>query len=40
MGFGIKARVWGYSIRVDRAWSWENYTKLPPQWVFSMGMDF
>lgn len=39
-GFGCRANVLGYSLRVDRAWPWENSKPLSPAWVISLGLDF
>jgi hypothetical protein len=39
-GIGASANVLGYSLRIDRAWPWENNLKLPPAWVISLGLDF
>ena len=39
-GLGLRANVLGYSLRVDRAWPWENGKALPPAWVISLGLDF
>lgn len=39
-GFGLRANVLGYSLRIDRAWPWENSLPLPPAWVISLGLDF
>jgi outer membrane protein assembly factor BamA len=39
-GMGTRANVLGYSLRIDRAWPWENRKALPPSWVISLGLDF
>lgn len=40
MGFGARALIFGYFIRVDRGWGIETRIIQPPKWHISMGFDF
>jgi len=39
-GLGVRAHLLGYSVRLDRAWARENWVRLAPSWVLSLGLDF
>lgn len=39
-GIGLRANILGYSLRLDRAWAYENRKALQPAWVISLGLDF
>ena len=40
MGYGIRANVFGYFLRVDRGYGVETRQFQSPKWHFSMGFDF
>lgn len=40
MGYGIRASLFGYFLRVDRGWGIETRQFQEPRWHFSMGFDF
>ncbi len=40
VGFGLRARVFGYFIRTDWAWGIENNTILPRVFYLSLNLDF
>ena len=39
-GWGVRTRIWGYFIRVDRAWGMQDGIVLKPIWHLSLGFDF
>ena len=40
VGYGLRTTLFGYFIKVDRAWGIETRTVLAPVWHFSIGSDF
>lgn len=40
VGFGLRAKVWGYFVRADYAWGIENGLFLDPMVHLSLGLDF
>lgn len=40
VGWGLRAKVWGYFVRFDYAWGIENGLFLPPTTHLSFGLDF
>ncbi len=40
IGAGARVNLFGYFLRVDRAWGIETKTILDPRWHFSIGLDF
>ena len=39
-GWGIRSRVFGYFIRIDRAWGVQDGIVLKPLWYLSLSLDF
>ncbi len=39
-GWGVRTRIWGYFVRVDRAWGVQDGIILKPIWYLSLGFDF
>jgi hypothetical protein len=39
-GWGVRSRVFGYFVRVDRAWGVEDGIILKPLWHLSLSLDF
>ncbi len=39
-GWGIRSRIFGYFIRLDRAWGVEDGIVLKPLWYISLSLDF
>lgn len=40
IGWGLRTTLFGYFIRVDRAWGIENYAFKKPRYYVSLGLDF
>ncbi len=40
VGWGLRTTLFGYFIRIDRAWGIENATFKQPRFYFSLGLDF
>lgn len=40
LGFGARAKIWGYFVRFDYAWGIENGVFLDPMYHLSFGLDF
>ncbi len=39
-GWGVRTRIFGYFVRVDRAWGLQDGVVLTPLWYVSLGTDF
>jgi hypothetical protein len=39
-GFGLRSRIFGYFIRIDRAWGVQDGIILKPIWHLSLSLDF
>lgn len=39
-GWGVRSRIFGYFIRLDRAWGVEDGIVLKPLWYLSLSLDF
>ncbi len=39
-GWGVRSRVFGYFIRIDRAWGVQDGIVLKPLWYLSLSLDF
>ena len=39
-GFGLRSRIFGYFIRIDRAWGVQDGIVLKPIWHLSLSLDF
>jgi hypothetical protein len=39
-GVGIRTKLFGYFLRLDRAWGVENYAVNDGMWYFSLSLDF
>ncbi|MCX7696483.1 MAG: hypothetical protein N2Z72_02175 [Bacteroidales bacterium] len=39
-GSGLRTMIWGYFIRFDMAWGWDNFQFTKPAYLFSLGTDF
>jgi hypothetical protein len=39
-GFGVRSRLFGYFIRLDRAWGVQDGIILKPLWYLSFSLDF
>ena len=39
-GFGLRSRLFGYFIRLDRAWAVQDGIVLKPIWHLSLSLDF
>ncbi|MDQ3048048.1 MAG: hypothetical protein M3R27_10905 [Bacteroidota bacterium] len=39
-GFGVRSRIFGYFVRLDRAWGVQDGIVLKPLWYLSLSLDF
>ena len=39
-GMGLRTRIWGYFLRIDRAWGVDDGVVLDGLWYFSLALDF
>jgi len=39
-GIGVRSRLWGYFVRFDYAWGYEDGIMLKPRVFLSLGLDF
>lgn len=39
-GWGVRSRLFGYFVRIDRAWGVQDGITLKPLWYLSLSMDF
>lgn len=39
-GYGLRSKLLGYFVRIDRAWGIDSGARTDPRWYVSMGLDF